>query len=470
MSIDQTNLFEKFDSPKSVPYFQAQGTQENIDQVDKSLAIARPLAHELRPQKLSDFLGFPALKKRYGFLAQSRLPSMILFGPPGCGKTTLAKLLADGINAEITHFNAVLAGVPELKKIIARIIEVQKQSGKKEVLFIDEIHRFNKGQQDALLPYVERGDFILIGATTEYPRAALTPALLSRCQLVALPAITSHDLNLMLASSLSKLKNLPHYKEVLDKHSTMITNQWQSFIAEASGGDGRRALSALEIVIEALRELGDKESLSPEQKLGLEQNILESARRFDKAGDRHYDVISAFIKSMRGSDPDAALVWLAVMLEGGEDPAFIARRLVIFASEDVGNADPSALTLAVAALQTVEKIGMPEARITLAQATTYLASTVKSNASYRAIDMAISYVKDHPTLSVPEHLKNHPAPKSAPYLYPHNYPAHFIEQKYGPVLEGKELEGWRFYQPTEQGRDKALRERLKSLWPFKNWH
>ncbi|MEK6625397.1 MAG: AAA family ATPase, partial [Bdellovibrionota bacterium] len=326
-------------------------------------------------------------------------------------------------------------------KIIARLLEVKNLMGKKSVLFIDEIHRFNKSQQDALLPYVEKGDFILIGATTEYPKAAINPALLSRVHIVELKALHPEGVQVILDGALSRLGH---------EINKFFPKELLQFIAAITGGDARRALNSLELCLEA----GALENLE-----ALKKSILENSRRYDKGGVRHYDVISAFIKSMRGSDPHATVLWLAVMLDGGEDPAFIARRMLIFASEDVGNADPAALTLATSALAAVEKIGLPEARIILGQAATYLASTVKSNAAYMAINDALDFVREKGTQEVPEHLKNYPRPGTLPYKYPHEFKRHFIKQQYSPNATTP-----KFYKPTEEGREKFLKERLQQLW------
>jgi len=395
-----------------------------------------PLAHFIRPQNFDDFKGHAEVFRRYQFLKNGKIPSLILWGPPGTGKTTLAHLLAGRSGKELYPFSAVLAGIPELKKLIASALEMKKMFHKEAIIFIDEIHRFNKAQQDALLPYVEAGDFVLIGATTENPRSSVNRALLSRLQTIELKRLHDDDLREIL-------------KTANQKSSIGASEEVINFIATYSGGDARRGLNILSF----LRDQNALLTFEDTKKL-----ILENARDYDKGGDRHYDVISAFIKSLRGSDPDSALLWLATMIDGGEDPVFIARRLVIFSSEDVGNADPMALLIATAALSAVQNIGMPEARINLAQAVTYLASTVKSNASYLAMDEALEFVKTSGTPLVPDHLKNYPPHGSTPYQYPHSFPHHFVRQKYH---EGNLPQ---FYRPTELGRERNIKERLRELW------
>lgn len=397
-----------------------------------------PLAHRIRPDSMDEFIGHSEIFRRYPYLKDKNFPSIILFGPSGTGKTTLARLLSRLSGKEFYTFNAVLGGVADLKKLIAQAEEMKIRSNKDAIIFIDEIHRFNKAQQDALLPYIEVGSFTLIGATTENPRVSVNKALLSRMHVIELKTLNSDDIEKILNNALVKT-------------NTTFKPELTKILASYAGGDARVALNSLEAAL----VLKDP---TPES---VKELIIANARAFDKGGNRHYDVISAFIKSMRGSDPQAAILWLAVMIDGGEDPVFIARRLVIFASEDVGNADPTALTLATSALTAISQIGMPEARIILAQATTYLASTYKSNASYLGINEALAFVSENATIEVPNHLRNFPPPNSKPYIYPHSYEDHFVQQDYAPK------DAPVFYRPTSQGREDGLKQRLQKLWPQK---
>lgn len=393
-----------------------------------------PLAHRARPELFEHFHGQEHIFGRFPFLKSANFPSLILWGPPGTGKTTLAGLLAKQSGKDLYRFNAVLGGVAELKKLIASAGEMKRALKREAIIFVDEIHRFNKAQQDALLPYVEAGDFTFIGATTENPRGSVNRALISRVKIIELKKLTE-------AALLDILKDANRRFDLKASNTVLET------IADYASGDARAALGTLEQAV----------SVNATSANEIKKLILENVRDYDRNQNRHYDVISAFIKSMRGSDPQAALLWLAVMIDGGEDPVFIARRLVIFASEDVGNADPTALQLAVNALHTVEKIGMPEARIPLGQATTYLASTVKSNAAYNAINAALEFVQENPTIEVPTHLRNH-HPDNKNYKYPHSYPGAFVKQTYTQENIPQ------FYQPSEYGIEKRLKDRLNALW------
>lgn len=411
-----------------------QGDLFNQIQKPQRPSMNSPLAYRARPNNWENFIGQEDFFRRYPLLKKGTFSSLILRGPSGSGKTTLAHLLAKSAKRDIYPFSACTGTLRDLKKLMESAKKVKENLGKESLLFVDEIHRFNTVQQDALLPFVEEGSFILIGATTYNPRAVLNKALLSRLQIVNLKSPGPNDLYRIL-SRVQKRFQLEAPQEVL------------KYIADYANGDARQALNALE----SLCQQGDV------TKQKASSYLFNNNRDYDKNKDRHYDVISAFIKSLRGSCPNSALLWLAVMLDGGEDPVFIARRMIIFASEDIGNADPQALPLTTACLQAVEKIGMPEARINLAQTVTYLASTVKSNASYIAIEEALRYVKDKPTLEVPGHLKNHSKGKSS-YRYPHSYPDHFVLQDYTlkPIPE--------FYKPGGMGFEKKIKERLETLW------
>ena len=395
--------------------------------------LNQPLAYRMRPKKLDDFVGQEHVlgkdKILYRTIQADRLSSIILWGPPGCGKTSLAKVISETTKYKFTKINAVTAGVGDIKNAIADAENPLLNPSGKCILFIDEIHRFNKLQQDALLPYVENGTVILIGATTENPYFEVNKALISRSMVIKLEPLKKENI-------VQILKNALKSPDGLGMYNIKISDETIEKIAEVSGGDVRTALNGLEIavlttnmnkdgVIEITNEIA-KESLNKRKAI------------FDKNGDSHYDNISAFIKSMRGSDPDATIFYLARALNGGEDPVFIARRIVIQASEDVGLANPNALVVATAAMQAVTMVGMPEARIILAEAALYVANSKKSNASYNAINKALEDVSTKDTGTIPMHIRNAPASGMEEfgygegYKYPHDYPGHYVEQQYLP--------------------------------------
>ena len=377
---------------------------------------------------------------------------MILWGPPGTGKTTLAKIISRKFEAVYYELSAVSSGVAKVREILEKGKNAFEM-GKRCILFIDEIHRFNKSQQDALLHAVENGSIILIGATTENPSFEVISPLLSRCRVLKLNPLTSDEL--------AKILNRAKSEDVLlSQQNVKMDADAESLLLSSCGGDARKMLNTFELAV----SLADGESISDEN---ISNALQQKHVIYDKAGDYHYDVISAFIKSVRGSDPDAAIYWLAVMLEGGEKPEFIARRLIILASEDIGNAEPYALQLATSAFQAVHIIGMPESRIILGQITTYLAAVPKSNASYQAIDNAMAHVRDNGAGSVPLHLRNAPTKLmknegyGKNYKYAHSYPDHFVNDNYMPE---DFTETPSFYNPSNQGREKFLKERLNKLW------
>lgn len=384
-----------------------------------------------------------------GALEKGKLPSMILWGPPGTGKTTLARIIAERVSLPFYTLSAISSGVKDIRDVIDK---AGQQKG--AILFIDEIHRFNKGQQDALLGAVENGTITLIGATTENPSFEVNSALLSRCQVYVLKPLTAQDLIRLMESALEQDEVLRKQNRKLDETEAII---------RISGGDARKLLNLLELVCLNLPEgapINDETVMKiAQQKVAL----------YDKKGEQHYDIISAFIKSMRGSDPNAAVYWLARMIEGGEDLKFIARRMVIFASEDIGNANPNALLLAHSCFQAVDVIGYPESRIILSQCAIYLAGSVKSNASYLAIETALSLVKQEGDLPVPLHLRNSPTKMMKEmdygknYQYAHQFDGNFIEQQYLP----DKLEGKRIYDPQQNSREEEIRKFLKNRWKEK---
>ena len=415
-----------------------------------------PLAQRMRPQTLSDYMGQSELTHEGSLLSSSlekNQPfSMILWGPPGTGKTTLAKILSRKFEAVYYELSAVSSGVAKVREILEKGKNAFEM-GNRCILFIDEIHRFNKSQQDALLHAVENGSIILIGATTENPSFEVISPLLSRCRVLKLNPLTCEAL----AQILSRAKS---EDVLLSQQNVKMDAKAESLLLSSCGGDARKMLNTFELAI----SLADDKSISDEN---ISNALQQKHVIYDKSADYHYDVISAFIKSVRGSDPDAAIYWLAVMLEGGEKPEFIARRLIILASEDIGNAEPYALQLATSAFQAVHIIGMPESRIILGQITTYLAAVPKSNSSYQAIDNAMKHIRDNGSGSVPLHLRNAPTKLmknegyGKNYKYAHSFPDHFVNDNYMPE---NFTETPSFYNPSNQGRERFLKERLNKLW------
>ena len=420
-----------------------------------------PLASRLRPSTLDEVVGQQHIigkdKLLYRAIQADKLSSIIFYGPPGTGKTTLAKVIANTTSAEFMQINATSAGKKDMEEVVAAAKNNQGMYGKKTILFIDEIHRFNKGQQDYLLPYVEDGTIILIGATTENPYFEVNGALLSRSVIFELKPLAKEDIKVLLNRAVTD------HEKGLGAYDAVITPEALEFLADVANGDARAALTAIELgVLTTPRGEDGKIHIT----LAVaEECIQKRVVKYDKSGDNHYDTISAFIKSMRGSDPDAAVYYLARMLYAGEDIRFIARRIMICASEDVGNADPNALTVAVSAAQAVERIGMPEARIILAQAVTYVASAPKSNAAYGAVDRAMEVVAQTRTAPIPVHLQDAHYKSAgklghgAGYKYAHSYPHHYVKQQYLP--DG--LEGMKFYEPTDNGYEKKISDWLDFL-------
>ena len=418
--------------------------------------MAQPLAERLRPRTLDDYIGQKHLVGENAVLRKmieaGRITSFILWGPPGVGKTTLAQIIANRLETPFYTLSAVTSGVKDVRDVIEKAQKGRFFNEASPILFIDEIHRFSKSQQDSLLGAVERGIVTLIGATTENPSFEVIRPLLSRCQLYVLKSLDKDDL-------LQLLDRAIHTDIMLRERN--ITLKETAAMIRYSGGDARKLLNILELVVEASPE-GDVVITDDIVVSRLQQNPLA----YDKDGEMHYDIISAFIKSIRGSDPDAALYWLARMIEGGEDPKFIARRLVISASEDIGLANPNALLLANAAFDAVNKIGWPEGRIPLAEATVYLATSEKSNSAYLAIDKALDLVRRTGNQPVPLHLRNAPTKLMADlgyhdgYLYPHDYPGHYVAQQYIPDA----LKGQQIWQPQPHSASEArIKERIERL-------
>ncbi len=429
--------------------------------MEEKLKKNAPLADRMRPEKIEEFVGQEHLLGEGKFLNRAikadRITSMILFGPPGTGKTTLAMIIANSTNMIFEKLSAVTSGVKDIREVMERAEENLKLYNKRSILFIDEIHRFNKSQQDALLPFVERGIIILIGATTENPYFEVNKALLSRVMILKLESLTRENLKTLIHNGLhNKEKGLGQYK-------VNITEEAIDYLITIAEGDGRTILNSLEIGV--LSTPSNEDGTIQIDLETIKASIQIKTARYDKDGDEHYDTISAFIKSMRGGDPDATLYWLAKMINAGEDPKFIARRIIICASEDVGNADPTALNIAVSAFNAVNVIGMPEGRIPLAQAAVYVATAPKSNAVYLGIDKALEEIKSKEIGKVPTHLRDghYPGAKNLGhgigYKYPHDYEGSFISQQYLP----NELIGKKYYEPTENGYEIEIKKRL-SRW------
>ena len=428
---------------------------------EQNMEKESPLAARLRPTTLDEVVGQEHIigkdKLLYRAIKADKLSSILFYGPPGTGKTTLAKVIANTTSAEFLQMNATSAGKKDMEEVVQQAKNNQGMYGKKTILFIDEIHRFNKGQQDYLLPFVEDGTIILIGATTENPYFEVNGALLSRSIIFELHALEKEDIKKLLVRAVTdKEKGMGAYQAVIDEDAL-------EFMADVANGDARAALTAIELGI----------LTTPRSEDGLIHITIDVAQeciqkrvvKYDKAGDNHYDTISAFIKSIRGTDPDAALYYLARMLYAGEDIRFIARRIMISAAEDVGTADPMALNVAVSAAQAVERIGMPEAQIILSQAVTYMACAPKSNASYNSISAAMSCVKQTKTPAVPVHLQDAHY-KSAEklghglgYKYAHNYKNHYVKQQYLPDGLTNEV----FYEPSENGYEATIREYYRKI-------
>ncbi len=422
---------------------------------EKNMDKEAPLASRLRPATLDEVVGQEHIigkdKLLYRAIKADKLSSIIFYGPPGTGKTTLAKVIAGTTSAEFTQINATVAGKKDMEAVVARAKETLGMYQKRTILFVDEIHRFNKGQQDYLLPFVEDGTLILIGATTENPYFEVNSALISRSSIFELLPLSKEDIKILIKRAVYDVeKGMGSYDAVIEEDAL-------EFLADISGGDARNALKAVELgILTTEREKDGKIHLTLEV---ASECIQKRVVLYDKTGDNHYDTISAFIKSMRGSDPDAAVYYLAKMLYAGEDIKFIARRIMICASEDVGNADPMALTVAVSAAQAVERVGMPEAQIILSQAVLYVATAPKSNSACNAVFAAMENVRNCKT-TVPAHLQDshykgsQSLGRGTGYQYAHNYPKHYVKQQYLP----DEIRDARFYEASENGYEKRIRE------------
>ena len=427
---------------------------------NKSKDKESPLASRLRPMNLDEVVGQQHIigkdKLLYRAIKADKLSSLIFYGPPGTGKTTIAKVIANTTSANFHQLNATIAGKKDMEQVVKMAKEALGMYGKRTILFIDEIHRFNKGQQDYLLPFVEDGTLILIGATTENPYFEVNGALISRSAVFELYPLIKEDIQGLIQKAIEdKQKGMGNYDAQIEEEALV-------FLADIAGGDARMALNAIELAV--LTTKPNAEGVIFITTDVVAECVQRRVVRYDKAGDNHYDTISAFIKSMRGSDPDAAIYYLAKMLYAGEDIKFIARRIMICASEDVGNADPVALSVAVAATQAVERIGMPEAQIILAQAVSYIATAPKSNAAVVAISAAMNSVKRSKT-TVPAHLQDahykgaKNLGRGVGYDYPHDYPNNYVKQQYLP----NEIVGERFYMPSDNGYEKKIQEHLRNI-------
>ncbi len=427
----------------------------------KTMRTEAPLAARMRPTTLEEFVGQEHIAGRgkllYRAIKADKLSSLIFYGPPGTGKTTLAQIIASTTASVFVQLNATTSGIKDIKETVEEAKTTMGMMGKKTILFVDEIHRFNKTQQDALLPHVEDGTLILIGATTENPYFEVNKALVSRSRIFELHHLSKEHIKVLI------LRALQDAEKGLGAYQAEITEEALDFLADRASGDARGAINAVELAVLTTEQSNDgKIHITLEV---AEECIQKRALNYDKMGDNHYDTISAFIKSMRGSDPDAALYYLARMIYAGEDPKFIARRIVICASEDVGNADPQALQIAVSAAQAVDFIGMPEGRIILSQAAVYVACAPKSNAALTGIDQALEDVKHMQIGGIPPYLKDAHYQSAGQlgrgigYLYAHDYPGNYVHQQYLP----DQLEEKIYYKPTENGLEKMLKERLEKL-------
>lgn len=431
-----------------------------MEKLDLKEKLNSPLADRFRPQNLDEFLGQEHILAKGKLLRKAieneQFYSFILWGPPGCGKTTLARIISQAKNYFYKEYSAVVSGINEIKQTIKEALLKEEVYHKKTILFIDEIHRFNKSQQDAFLPYIEKGLIVLIGATTENPYFEITPPLSSRLKIYEMKPLPKKDL----AALINKV--ILDQEQGLGKEKINFeTEEAFQFILDSCNGDARKLLNTLEHIV-----------LGNSHKKEIDLEIIKDALQkkpilYDQKGDYHYETISAFIKSIRGGDPDAALYYLARMLYAGEDPRFIARRMIIAASEDIGNADPLAILVANSAMQSVEFIGMPEARIILAQACIYLACAPKSNAAYLGIEKALNDVKNKANFPIPLHLRNfilkdaQSSLKHIKYKYPHDYPGNFVSQQYLPDNLVESI----YYQPADQGFEIKIKDRLKKRWP-----